>query len=650
MADYGKAALSQVNVLSNATGNRLTTAFDAFQQPDGKASVSDSGQTYLVAGDNDNCLFRIKNKKAVLGDLGNAYLSLDAGGTIETMGAEWVWENGTTLSTVAVVITNDTDLALGNLLHFITNTQTWNLQIRKGGKSNTLNTYMTGNYKTPLTKDGVTKYRFEMTVIKETNTVYMRLPDGDVVTFTHPDVSLVTGSRGYWQIIRRNATDEEPKFTSFWLTKKDDTKHYHSGKGNLDIYPAVAKLKELGNDKYLNKHVFSFTPTTTGWHRIYSGVLDTLSGTVNVYTKDRYDNTVTDVEFDFSITPFSGAKGLVLQQRRYASLASGVVNQVRISADNNNLYVDINVTSATTPQPIYIEGKGFKLLQALSRTDQAIAVNPPVLNPTVPATTKSLALGNGNELTVDNTVGKNIVSFTPTAVGWYRILSGVFDYLGGKLNIYTDGKYDNTVTDVEVDIAISAFSSSGFSMQQKRFSTFLNGVVNQIRCGSDGSNNLYVDIYVNSATAPQPIYVEYSGYKFLQAIKTQPAVIQNPPVLNPATPSKSQTLTLGNGFRTNRVVSMGSTEKLVEIVTATGNVNTTLSVTAIDATSGNVTLTLPNSTTLNNHEHTFTRVDGSANTTSIIGNFSDGTTTKTLSRGVPFKVIADLTSDRWFIV
>ncbi|MDW8515131.1 hypothetical protein [Priestia flexa] len=478
-------------------GNRVTTAWDTFNRADGAIDKSEDGQTYLTAGDSQSQLFKIVNKKAVLGtSIGNAYLSLDAGDTIETMGAEWTLESGSTTSTVAVVITNDQTLSLGNLLHFITNSKDWTLQIRKGGSNNQLVSVMNGVYKTPLEKDGVTKHRFEMTVIKEKNTVYMRLPDGDIVSYTDKDVSVVTGSRGYWQIIRRNSTDEEPKFTSFWLTKKDETRQYQSGKENLDTYPAIIKTKEY---------------------------------------------------------------------------------------------------------------------------------------------------------TVDNSVLKRVFSFTPASAGWYRIFNGVADLLNGTVRLYTDGQYDSTITDIELDINVSAFSSSSPTINQRKQSTFNNGIVNQVRVGNDGSNILSFDINVKSATSPKPIYIEVEGFNLLKLLSNKTQTIFNP-TLNPATPTNNVILDMGRGLRTTSAIRSSVVETDFETVLATANVNMNKSISAVDATAEGVTLTLPNSTQNGNHIHTFSRVDGSANTVTVIGYFSDGTTSKTLTRGLPLRVVANPSTNQWLII
>jgi hypothetical protein len=253
------------------------------------------------------------------------------------------------------------------------------------------------------------------------------------------------------------------------------------------------------------------------------------------------------------------------------------------------------------------------------------------------------------EYVQDNSVLKKLYSFTPTQTGWYRILSGILDTLVGTARIYTDGQYDGTITDLEMEFGSSAFNSTSPTVQQIKHSSFNDGIISQIRIGNDGNNNHYLDVYVKSVTSPKPIYFEFVGFSLLKSLNMTAQTIFNP-TANPSTPTNSAVLITGKGLRTTSSIHAGSVEKEFETLTATGNVATVKSVSLVDATSGNITLTLQNSTWSPYHEHTFTRIDGSANTVSIVGYFTDGTTSKTLTRGVPFKVLANPSTNQWIIV
>lgn len=484
--------INKANLTDN--GNRKTSAFDTFNRADCKVEVSEDGQNYLVAGDNDNCLFYVKNKIAKLNNLGNAYMSLTTTNKIETLGAEWHWNSGTTQATVAMVITNDEDLGLKNLLHFITNSKNWALQIRKEATGSYLPTLLSGNYDSQLKCDG-TIYRFEMTVDRDKNIVYLRLPDGNIKSYTNSDISLVSGHRGFWQVIRRNSTDEEPCFNSIWLTEKQN-RTLGSTKENLNIFPAIIKTKQYSDDTSVSKKVYSFRPTQSGWYRVLNGVLDTLIGKAKFYTTVRYDSTITDEEIYFHSSAFNNA--------------SPVINQIK-------------------------------------------------------------------------------------------------------------------------------------------HSSFNDGIINAFRVGNNGSNNHYLDVYIKSATSPVDIFCEFEGANLLNALSDSAQTVFNP-TSNPSIPTNYVVLNSGKGIRTTAGIHSIVTEQEFETITTTGSVNMNYSISAIDASVTSITLTLPNSTQNSYHVHTFSRTDGSGNSANVIGFFSDGTTTKSLTRGVPLKVIANPQNNQWIII
>lgn len=68
---------------------------------------------------------------------------------------------------------------------------------------------------------------------------------------------------------------------------------------------------------------------------------------------------------------------------------------------------------------------------------------------------------------------------------------------------------------------------------------------------------------------------------------------------------------------------------------------------AINGASGNTILTLPISTNAPEHRHVFTRMDSSANAVSIVGQFSDGATTKTMTDAAGLRCIASAAANRW---
>ena len=477
-------------VLESSRDQFLANAYDTFRVPDGPLSVSQTGQAYLVAGDNAGALFRVIDGKAaqgIAGTPGNAYASLDAGGQIAEMSAEWTYEapvsgdTGSPKAIVAVAITGDQTLSLGNLLHWITNLNGWYLQTRIGGSGNALNTIASGSYSSPLNADGITKYQFRMAVDTAKNRVTMILPDGSSSVSTHASVTDdIVGSRGYWQIIRHNATEAEPRFTNFALYTKDDLAPLRSGNDLSSIPIAILNSEKKIISQTLQKRTTTFTPNSTGWWRV-----------------------------------------------------------------------------------------------------------------------------------------------------WYSAGANVF---GGSFAISSPTSLNANVTDIAIDVSISAFSNEVGSIVQTRHGYFQGGCVSQVRIGSNGSNALSLDLFISTANIP--ITLDISGPQ-----STTPYT----PVVAPSTPTNFKTLNLGGGVRTSDALVGGG-----GVVTVTGTATMRSLLTEIDATSGDITLTLPSAAAHPGIFRIFSRIDSSANVVTIIATFTDGTASKTIPIGGSLRVVASSSGvNRW---
>lgn len=78
-----------------------------------------------------------------------------------------------------------------------------------------------------------------------------------------------------------------------------------------------------------------------------------------------YDNTITDIEFQFNIGGYN--QNGSIQLTRYSSYNGGVVGKVRISSDGGaNIYLDIYIQTAGSPQPVAIYGYGPNLTSFIS--------------------------------------------------------------------------------------------------------------------------------------------------------------------------------------------------------------------------------------------------------------------------------------------
>lgn len=146
-------------------------------------------------------------------------------------------------------------------------------------------------------------------------------------------------------------------------------------------------------------------------------------------------------------------------------------------------------------------------------------------------------------LTVNNTVQatelvEKKITFTPTTVGWYRIVAGV-NYTGGVVRI--KGQLSSADLDHELHYSIGGYGVGG-AIQQTRHSTY-NQAITQARVSSDGGSGVYLDVYVSDVSILAPITVYAYGPR-------QWALVASPVVGAVVGSTNVNTLTFGHGFRT----------------------------------------------------------------------------------------------------
>jgi hypothetical protein len=139
------------------------------------------------------------------------------------------------------------------------------------------------------------------------------------------------------------------------------------------------------------------------------------------------------------------------------------------------------------------------------------------------------------------------MTFTPTTVGWYRIVNAGM-HTGGTIRL--TGTYDNAATDVEFQYYAMGHGQQG-SIQQTKHGDYNNGVVSQVRISDDNGGNAYLDIYVSRDTAPGPITVYAYG-------PNQASLVAAPVVGAVAGSHNVATLTLANGFHTTAGITASS--------------------------------------------------------------------------------------------
>jgi hypothetical protein len=163
--------------------------------------------------------------------------------------------------------------------------------------------------------------------------------------------------------------------------------------------------------------------------------------------------------------------------------------------------------------------------------------------------------GNGSAILGDFLTGCNfvgsggptvqVVTFTPTAIGWYRVAGGS-NLISGHLEIFNP-QYDGTASDLGFWYAGSPSANSYINQDQFLFYNY-GSVVDQARLsydGSSGTNIVYLDIHVATATSPTPLTMYFSEWG-VNNTATQTVVTS--PVAGATAVNLTATLTAGPGF------------------------------------------------------------------------------------------------------
>ena len=143
----------------------------------------------------------------------------------------------------------------------------------------------------------------------------------------------------------------------------------------------------------------------------------------------------------------------------------------------------------------------------------------------------------GDAHVTGNAYSSKIVVNPTSGVGWYRI-STPGGQGGGSVYIYAF--IDNRMERIEFNYNVRSYVSTSAEIGQitvLRSINYNNGPIREIRIGADstaGNYNTYLDIYVNSATAPAAFTVYgTNGASFLAS-----------PIFNPATPTYYKSIDL----------------------------------------------------------------------------------------------------------
>ena len=174
------------------------------------------------------------------------------------------------------------------------------------------------------------------------------------------------------------------------------------------------------------------------------------------------------------------------------------------------------------------------------------SVTFPSGNVGIGTTAPGQALSVTGNIQASGNLMEKVVTFTPTTIGWYRIVSAV-NQSGGTVRL--SGLYDNKYTDVEFQYFVMGYNQQG-SIQQTKFGQYNGGFVDQVRISDDNSGNSYLDIHISSATAPGPVTVWAYG-------PNQASLVASPVVGASAGAYNAVTLSLTNGFNTTAGITTG---------------------------------------------------------------------------------------------
>jgi hypothetical protein len=180
------------------------------------------------------------------------------------------------------------------------------------------------------------------------------------------------------------------------------------------------------------------------------------------------------------------------------------------TATPNNSTVRMRFNGYDTTNGVSLGAAEFRLVATETWTSTAHGTKADVfvtpngsVTSAVAATFDSVGLAVTNNLSANGATITRKTSFTPTTVGWYRIMLAGGD-VGGTVEI--QAAYDSNATKTRFDFQIKGYGQ-GSDIMVTQVAGVNSNMISSIRVSSDGGANLYLDVYVNTATAPSAINV-----------------------------------------------------------------------------------------------------------------------------------------------
>jgi hypothetical protein len=235
-------------------------------------------------------------------------------------------------------------------------------------------------------------------------------------------------------------------------------------------------------------------------------------------------------------------------------LAAGVSNQVLVSGGSSapvwtnqsalSVGMATNLNGGTAGALPYQSSSGVSAFLSIGAANTVLTSSG-----SLPQWSTSLALTGTIQANISGGLIEQKSTFTPTTIGWYRIIQSTTSSSG---RIIIRGSYGGTFADVDFLFNVNGFGGAG-TLTQLLLPEYYSGgaLVTQARISSDGAANIYLDIYVSSVTSAGPISVYAYGPECF-------GVVSSPVVGAVAGSSSVSTITFQKGVVTTQAMVAAS--------------------------------------------------------------------------------------------
>jgi len=362
--------------------------FDNFLRADGALGNAESGQAYTLVGP----AFEIASNELIAGGdldtIGVSFLYAQLADNTYRISTEYEYATiGATDAVLAFVMAADYNPGVAGLFHPVIYKGSVAIQTRQ--PSGSLVTLETFTFDECVVGP---KYQFDMWVNVDTNTVIMRLPDGQIVSVTDSSInSTIVGQWGYWEVIRDVATDDKVKITGIALTARDKANGQTVGPKTGDGPQALVKLRQEIEPQLIDFDEVTFTPVVTGWHRMWTVTgLKKFAGEFDISVPSAESDNITDIRLSVGVGAFASQDSIVVNQLHNVTFNQAVTKARVGNNSSNTLYFDLYVDQTGVPITVRQYGPGIPVNEASRMSAQT-----PAAGASAPSRQKTLVLGSG---------------------------------------------------------------------------------------------------------------------------------------------------------------------------------------------------------------------------------------------------------------